>query len=690
VALVLAGWALLQRTEAISQKQRAELEALVAQSRELAATAKERLAIDPELSLLLAAEAAHKAQTKEAEDALQQSLLASPVRRTFRAGKGLVNTAAFSPDGKLALTADPKAARLWDVESGRLVGVFSGHGKEVNGAAFDREGNRIAVARTGGAIELWDVATKEVVQQLPGDSLGDNAVRFSTEKEPRWIVSAGLSGTTHVIDVQTRRARATLDLDANAQGAALSPDGAHVVVAYVDGPARIWDVSTEKPVLSLPADGAWTAAYSSDGKRALTADDDAARVWDAGTGRLLARLSAKSSLLIISAAFSPDGTRVVTGGENGNVVVWDVASERELAVLKGHRDAVLSVAFSRDGNFVASGSEDGSARVWEVEKARRYTRLGAEGDTFGGFSWDGKLALTHGPDGTLSAWPVTRKASPIQVPAGQVDGWVFSPDGKHVALWRQNGIEIWRPGDWGRVRVLAPESAVAKTASFRSDNRFLATTDQGQFARIWDVATGEVVRRLTCKDGGVWQAAFSHTRKLLAVACLDEVVVWNATSAAPSSWAPVKRFPGAQDPYYNVMFSPDSEFIILPRTDDTARVVRTDTWQESSTLPLRPFTAHTFSVPGDLLVAAHETGTPTAWDLVKGHRIALLGDIRGRVADVSFTSDGRTLLVALQNGAIQRYPCEVCGSVAELLNLAEERRTRPLTREERALYLHEG
>ena len=112
-----------------------------------------------------------------------------------------------------------------------------------------------------------------------------------------------------------------------------------MVVAYVDGPARIWDVSTEKAVLSLPADGAWTAVYSSDGKRVLTADDDAARVWDAETGRLLAKLPAfRSSLGIISAAFSRDGERVVTGGVNGNVVVWDVAAEREVAVLKGHTD----------------------------------------------------------------------------------------------------------------------------------------------------------------------------------------------------------------------------------------------------------------------------------------------------------------------------------------------------------------
>ena len=104
------------------------------------------------------------------------------------------------------------------------------------------------------------------------------------------------------------------------------------------------------------------------------------------------------SLGIISAAFSRDGERVVTGGVNGNVVVWDVTAEREVATLKGHTDEVESVAFSRDGNFVASGSEDGSARVWEVEKARTYTQLGAKGDSFGTFSWDGKLALTRGSD----------------------------------------------------------------------------------------------------------------------------------------------------------------------------------------------------------------------------------------------------------------------------------------------------
>ena len=276
------------------------------------------------------------------------------------------------------------------------------------------------------------------------------------------------------------------------------------------------------------------------------------------------------------------------------------------------------------------------------------------------------------------------------MPVGQVDAWTFSPDGTRVALGRQNGIEIWRSGDWKRVRALASESAEAKTASFRSDNRFLVTTDQGQFASVWDVASGEVVRRLTCKGGGVWQASFSHTHKLLAIACLEEVVVWNAESASPSDWIPVKRFPGAQDPFYDVMFSPDSKFIVLLSTNDTARVLRTDTWQESSTLTLRPVEAHTFSVPGDLLVAAHATGPPTVWDLVKGQRIELFGDVRGRVADVSFTSDGRTLLVAFQNGALQRYACDVCGSVEELLNLAAERRTRPLTPEERALYLHEG
>jgi WD40 repeat protein len=678
---LLAIWALHQRHSA-------KRAARSATSRELAATAKEALASDPELSLLLAAEAVRDAPTQQAVDSLKQSLLASQVRRAFSAGAGPVNTVGFSPDGRLVLTADPKAARLWDVASGRLVGIFPGHGSQVNGAAFDPGGERVVVGREEGPIEIWSLASRQVVSRLPGDSLGDEEVSFATEKNPRWVVSAGLSGTTHVIDVRTRHVTATLDVKQIAESAAMSPDGAHVVVAYTRGPTRLWDVSTEKQVLSLPSHGAWTVVYSSDGKRVLTADDDAARVWNADTGRLLAKL-APEGVGVEATAFSRDGGRVVTADRNGDVEVWDVAERREIAVLKGHTDEVRSVAFSNDGTFVVSGSKDGSARVWQVEKARSYTQIGGKGDRFATFSWDGKLALTQGSNGTLSAWAVTGKPRRTHVPAGAVAGWAFSPDGRRVALRRKSGIEIWRTTDWRRVRALGPKSVGAMKQSFRSDNRFLVTTNEGRFANVWDAASGELVRRITCR-GPVWAASFSPSGTLLAVVCLYEVVVWDAASASPSDWTPLTRFGRTLNPYFDALFSPHSEFLVVLNTNGTARVMRTDTWQQSTRLALRSLNAYTFSPRDDLLVAVDDKGAPGAWDLVSGQRLALFGDVRGRVADVSFTSDGRFVLVASRNGAVGRYACDICGSVDELRKLAKARTTRPLTAEERSVFLHEG
>jgi WD40 repeat protein len=685
---IVAGVSLLA-IWALHQRHTANRAARSATSRELAASAKQALASDPELSLLLSTEAVRDAPTQQAVDSLKQSLLASQVRRAFSAGAGPVNTVAFSPDGRLVLTADPKAARLWDAASGRLLGIFPGHGSPVNGAAFDPGGERVVVARAGGPIEIWSVASRRVVRRLSGDSLGDNEVSFATERNPRWVVSAGLSGTTHVIDARTRRVRATLDVNRIAESAAMSPDGVHVAVGYSTGPTRIWDVSTEKQVLSLPSRDTWTVVYSSEGKRVLTADDDAARIWDADTGRLLAKLAPERTIGIVAAAFSRDGGRVVTADRNGDVEIWDVAGKREISVLRGHTDEVESVAFSNDGHFVVSGSKDGSARIWEVEKARSYTQLGGKGDHFATFSWDGKLALTQGPDGTLSAWPVTREPRPIHVPTGAVVGWAFSPDGERVALRRKSGIEIWRTTDWRRVRALGPKSVGARTIGFSSDNRFLVTANRARFANVWDAASGKLVRRLTCRGGTVWDSSFSPTGMLLAVTCLDEVVVWRAASTSPADWTPLRRFGKTPNPYYAVLFSPHAEFLVIFNSNKTATVMRTDTWRQSSTLGLLLSDGYTFSPRDDLLVAVDDKGAPGAWDLVSGQRLALFDDVRGRVADVSFTSDRGFVLVASRNGAVDRYACDVCGSVDELLTVAEARATRPLTAEERSVFLHE-
>ena len=109
-----------------------------------------------------------------------------------------------------------------------------------------------------------------------------------------------------------------------------------------------------------------TAAFSPDGKRVVTASQDkTARVWDAASGQPVATLRGHTDM-VNSAAFSPDGQRVVTASEDKTAQVWDAASGQLLASLQGHTSGVSSAAFSPDGKRIVTASRDKTARVWDA------------------------------------------------------------------------------------------------------------------------------------------------------------------------------------------------------------------------------------------------------------------------------------------------------------------------------------
>ena len=99
-----------------------------------------------------------------------------------------------------------------------------------------------------------------------------------------------------------------------------------------------------------------SAAFSPDGSRIVTASFDlTARIWDAATAKEIALLRGHDGQLY-SAAFSPDGSRIVTASLDQTARIWEAASAKEIAVLRGHEGAVRSAAFSPDGSRIVTGS----------------------------------------------------------------------------------------------------------------------------------------------------------------------------------------------------------------------------------------------------------------------------------------------------------------------------------------------
>jgi WD40 repeat protein len=108
-----------------------------------------------------------------------------------------------------------------------------------------------------------------------------------------------------------------------------------------------------------------SAAFSRDGSRIITASGKTACIWDAATGKEIAVLRGHDAI-VTSAAFSSDGARIVTASEDQTARVWDAAAGKEIAVLRGHEAVVTSAAFSPDGSRIVTASKDETARIWDA------------------------------------------------------------------------------------------------------------------------------------------------------------------------------------------------------------------------------------------------------------------------------------------------------------------------------------
>jgi WD40 repeat protein/serine/threonine protein kinase len=145
-------------------------------------------------------------------------------------------------------------------------------------------------------------------------------------------------------------------------------------------------------------------AVSADGKLASGGSDNVIRFWDTKTGAETAALRGHTSL-ILSLAFSPDGTLLASGSMDHTVRLWDVASGRELHCFKDHVKEVSAVAFSPDKTTLASGGADRIVKLWDLGTRKSRAVLPLSGAVRSlSFSSDGKLlAVSVALGGTTPA-----------------------------------------------------------------------------------------------------------------------------------------------------------------------------------------------------------------------------------------------------------------------------------------------
>ena len=243
-----------------------------------------------------------------------------------------------------------------------------------------------------------------------------------------------------------------------------------------------------------------SASFSPDGSRIATSSSDATvRLWDAATGAEVGVLLGHTDI-VTSVSFDNDGSRLVTASRDNTARIWDVRNVKELLVLRAHGSWVNSAEFSRDGTRIVTASLDATARVWDAETGTSIaTATGHRiSINFAAFNPDGTRIVTASDDWTAAVWDsLSGKQIAVLRHKATVNHAMFNSDGSRIVTASSDGTaKVWDAETGNQITVLQsydqydPLYAV-EFATFNPDGSRVVTTSMDRTARIWDAATGK-------------------------------------------------------------------------------------------------------------------------------------------------------------------------------------------------------
>ena len=372
----------------------------------------------------------------------------------------------------------------------------------------------------------------------------------------------------------------------------------------------------------------WSALFAPDDKRVLTTDDKSAQMWDAASGQRLFTMSHGDT--VYAAAFSQDGSRIITAGGDGTVRVWHAATGAPIRELRyqgagGKQWRYAAVATS--SSFVAA-TMGRTTLVWDVETGKQVAELANDGPGIYlvAFSTDGHWLATSGSD-EVRVFDTSSWRQVAALPGPRVRSLAFDPTSPRLAIGTYDGVaSVWEVPSGVRLRSLRDGGASVDAVAFSPDGALVAAASRDGMVHVWSASSGSLRTEFHSHRDKVYTVEFSASGDLLLTAGADGAAVISNVATGLA----VARLEGPKSLIIAAHFDSASRRVVGASWDGTARVwdagapyrrwasdpIGTDCDNEESLVPDQRYIA----------LSCRNHGT-RVWDTARGELIAELPEV---------------------------------------------------------------